>query len=152
MPNHTETLMQMKSNSCMYPIHSFKPLQYCCLNSPNQACQGRVPSFLSGHTSAHTALHQASVITKWAQTSGGTPLLIMSIENVQNSVKREVICLSLSSMIPPVIMEQPYHNQTDQSQHRHADQRVTEADYQDDPLFCWGLSWWKQSKREDKKA
>lgn len=148
MPKISETLMQMKkSNSCIYPTRSFMPLQYCCLNSPTRpAREGCCPPSQATHRYTQPCTRRL-----WLQDGvgvwGGLLYPLCPLKMFLDSVKRGVICLSLSSMIPPAIMEQPYHNQTDHSQHRHADQWVTEADYQDDPLFCWGRSWWKTTQK-----
>lgn len=67
MSNVSETLMRLKSNLCIYPVHSFMPLQHCCLDSPaRNTCH---PSSQATQRYTHTALHQASVVTIGAQTS-----------------------------------------------------------------------------------
>lgn len=116
--NISKTLMQMKSNSCIYPIHSLMLLQYCCLNSPTRpAREGCHPSSQATHLYTQPCTRRL-----WLKHEHRAPLPITTIKSVQSPVNG-VVCLSLSSMIPPAIMEQPHHNQTDQSQHRHADQR-----------------------------
>lgn len=139
MPNISETLLQMNSNSCINPIHS-SPFNFVAKTQlPGLPGRDAIhPSIVPGHTIG-THSHPADVCDYNLSPDQFGSFFTHPVQcKCLDSVKHGVMYLSLSSMVPPTTMEKA-SSQSNQSVNIGMLIRgVTEADYKADPLLCRG--------------